>query len=32
MGALPAFGYDLPYTPLGQYVKPESVIDEYGSV
>ncbi|OWZ57476.1 hydantoinase [Cryptococcus neoformans c45] len=29
LGALPAFGYDLPYNPLGEYVKPRSVIEEY---
>ena len=29
IGALPAFGYDLPYEPLGKYVKPRSVIEEY---
>ena len=29
IGALPAFGYDLPYVPLGKYVKPRSVIEEY---
>jgi len=29
LGALPAFGYDLPYEPLGTYVQPESVIKEY---
>ena len=31
LGALPAFGYDLPYNPVGEYVKPRSVIEEYGS-
>lgn len=30
IGALPAFGYDLPYIPIGEYVKPVSVIKEYG--
>lgn len=30
IGALPAFGYDLPYIPIGEYVKPLSVIEEYG--
>ncbi len=30
LGALPAFGYDVPYTPLGEYVEPVSVIAEYG--
>jgi DUF917 family protein len=29
LGALPAFGYDFPYNPIGTYVKPSSVIDEY---
>ena len=29
IGALPAFGYDLPYRPLGKYVQPRSVIEEY---
>ncbi|ORY30778.1 putative hydantoinase [Naematelia encephala] len=29
IGALPAFGYDIPYEPLGKYVKPRSVIEEY---
>ncbi|WVQ78564.1 hypothetical protein IAT38_000650 [Cryptococcus sp. DSM 104549] len=29
LGALPAFGYDLPYEPLGEYVKPASVIEEF---
>lgn len=31
LGALPAFGYDVPYVPLGEYVQPLSVIAEYGS-
>lgn len=30
IGALPAFGYDLPYIPIGEYVKPMSVIEEFG--
>ncbi|BEJ14153.1 hypothetical protein CspHIS471_0313270 [Cutaneotrichosporon sp. HIS471] len=30
LGALPAFGYDVPYSPLGEYVQPASVITEYG--
>ncbi|ODN83362.1 hypothetical protein L202_01517 [Cryptococcus amylolentus CBS 6039] len=29
LGALPAFGYDLPYKPLGEYVKPRSVVEEF---
>ncbi|WRT68137.1 uncharacterized protein IL334_005112 [Kwoniella shivajii] len=31
LGALPAFGYDIPYSPLGTYVKPLSVIEEYST-
>ncbi|WWC72806.1 uncharacterized protein I206_106770 [Kwoniella pini CBS 10737] len=32
IGGLGAFGYDgIPYEPIGEYVKPISVIDEYGS-
>jgi DUF917 family protein len=30
IGALPAFGYDIPYVALGEYVRPKSVIEEYG--
>lgn len=30
LGALPAFGYDIPYVALGEYVRPKSVIEEYG--
>ncbi|KAK8847715.1 hypothetical protein IAR55_005574 [Kwoniella newhampshirensis] len=31
LGALGAFGYDdIPYEPIGKYVKPRSVIEEYG--
>jgi DUF917 family protein len=30
LGALGAFGYDgIPYEPIGVYVKPKSVIEEY---
>ena len=29
IGALPAFGYDIPYRPIGTYVKPLSVIEEF---
>ena len=29
LGSLKAFGYDVPYEPLGVYVKPRSVIEEY---
>ena len=29
LGALPAFGYDLPYVPIGRYIRPRSVIEEY---
>ncbi|WVR06716.1 hypothetical protein IAU60_003748 [Kwoniella sp. DSM 27419] len=29
LGSLTAFGYDTPYKPLGTYVKPRSVIEEY---
>lgn len=29
LGALPAFGYDLPYIPVGEYVEPRSVIEEF---
>ena len=29
LGAAPAFGYDVPYKPIGVYIKPKSVIDEY---
>lgn len=29
LGSLKAFGYNLPYEPLGVYVKPRSVIEEY---
>ncbi|KLT44591.1 putative hydantoinase [Cutaneotrichosporon oleaginosum] len=32
LGALPAFGYNVPYTPLGEYVQPTSVIQEYAVV
>ncbi|WWD16126.1 hypothetical protein CI109_100551 [Kwoniella shandongensis] len=32
LGALPAFGYDVPYVPLGEYVEPRSVIEEYNTV
>lgn len=31
IGSLSAFGYDIPYVPIGGYVKPVSVIKEYGS-
>ncbi|WVQ67482.1 uncharacterized protein L199_005682 [Kwoniella botswanensis] len=31
LGSLTAFGYDLPYKPLGTYVKPRSVIEEYAT-
>ncbi|BEI86528.1 hypothetical protein CcaverHIS002_0608150 [Cutaneotrichosporon cavernicola] len=31
LGALPAFGYDIPYVALGEYVRPMSVIEEYGA-
>ncbi|OCF31991.1 hydantoinase [Kwoniella heveanensis BCC8398] len=31
LGSLSAFGYDIPYRPLGRYVKPRSVIEEYSS-
>ncbi|WVW84309.1 hypothetical protein I302_106343 [Kwoniella bestiolae CBS 10118] len=31
LGSLTAFGYDLPYKPLGVYVKPRSVIEEYST-
>jgi hypothetical protein len=31
IGSLSAFGYDIPYAPIGGYVKPVSVIREYGS-
>jgi len=30
IGSLSAFGYDIPYVPIGGYVKPVSVIKEYG--
>lgn len=30
IGGPKAFGYDIPYQPLGQYVEPRSVIEEYG--
>lgn len=30
IGSLSAFGYDIPYVPIGGYVKPVSVIQEYG--
>ena len=30
IGGPRAFGYDLDYKPLGEYVKPRSVIEEYG--
>jgi DUF917 family protein len=29
LGSLTAFGYDEPYRPVGTYVKPRSVIEEY---
>lgn len=29
IGGLKAFGYDMPYVPIGTYVKPMSVIHEY---
>lgn len=31
LGGLPAFGYDMQYEPLGEYVTPKSVIEEYGT-
>nr|XP_019001047.1 hydantoinase [Kwoniella mangroviensis CBS 8507]OCF64508.1 hydantoinase [Kwoniella mangroviensis CBS 8507] len=31
LGSLTAFGYDLPYKPLGTYVKPRSVTEEYAA-
>lgn len=31
IGGTKAFGYDIPYKPLGQYVEPKSVIEEYGN-
>ncbi|WVQ99771.1 hypothetical protein IAU59_006913 [Kwoniella sp. CBS 9459] len=31
LGSLTAFGYDIPYSPLGEYVKPRSVIEEYSA-
>ena len=31
LGALPAFGYDLPYIPIGEYVQPRSVIEEFSA-
>jgi DUF917 family protein len=30
IGGPGAFGYDIPYTPLGKYVEPKSVVAEYG--
>ncbi|KAJ4385735.1 hypothetical protein N0V93_010165 [Gnomoniopsis smithogilvyi] len=30
IGGPKSFGYDIPYKPLGQYVEPRSVIEEYG--
>ncbi|EFX06405.1 hydantoinase/oxoprolinase [Grosmannia clavigera kw1407] len=32
IGGPAAFGYDIPYTALGTYVKPRSVIEEYGAM
>ncbi|KAL7424492.1 hypothetical protein Q5752_000176 [Cryptotrichosporon argae] len=29
LGALPAFGFDAPYEPIGKYAEPRSVIEEY---
>lgn len=29
LGSLTAFGYDEPYVPLGEYVQPRSVIEEF---
>ncbi|KAF8914962.1 DUF917-domain-containing protein [Mucidula mucida] len=31
MGGPPAFGLDHPYVPVGEYITPKSVIEEYGS-
>ncbi|KAH5571637.1 hypothetical protein HBI24_211350 [Parastagonospora nodorum] len=31
IGGPSAFGYDIPYKPIGTYVEPRSVIDEYSS-
>ncbi|WVF71087.1 hypothetical protein IAT40_005884 [Kwoniella sp. CBS 6097] len=31
LGSLPAFGYDIPYSPLGEYARPRSVIEEYST-
>lgn len=31
IGGPKAFGYDIPYRPLGKYVEPRSVIEEYGT-
>ncbi|KAK4684534.1 uncharacterized protein P7C73_g5641, partial [Tremellales sp. Uapishka_1] len=31
LGSLSAFGYDIPYEPIGTYAKPTSVIEEYGA-
>ncbi|ORX40324.1 putative hydantoinase [Kockovaella imperatae] len=30
IGGITSFGFDLPYNPVGRYVKPKSVIEEYG--